>query len=37
MCDRDQPEKKSIAVLPFGNFSPAKDNAFFANGIQDES
>jgi TolB-like protein/Tfp pilus assembly protein PilF len=30
------PEDKSIAVLPFGNFSPEKDNAFFAQGIQDE-
>src|SRR5215467_13071858 len=24
------PEEKSIAVLPFENFSPEKDNAFFA-------
>ena len=30
------PEEKSIAVLPFQNFSPEKDNAFFAQGIQDE-
>src|SRR5215471_7230613 len=30
------PEEKSIAVLPFENFSPEKDNAFFAQGIQDE-
>jgi TolB-like protein/Flp pilus assembly protein TadD len=30
------PEEKSIAVLPFENFSPAKDNAFFADGIQDD-
>jgi serine/threonine-protein kinase len=30
------PEEKSIAVLPFDNFSPAKDNAFFADGIQDD-
>src|SRR6476660_5090038 len=29
-------EEKSIAVLPFENFSPAKDNAFFADGIQDD-
>src|SRR5215469_3959803 len=29
-------EEKSIAVLPFENFSPEKDNAFFAQGIQDE-
>src|SRR6476469_4636223 len=27
---------KSIAVLPFENLSSDKDNAFFANGIQDE-
>ena len=30
------PEEKSIAVLPFENFSPQKDNAFFADGIQDD-
>jgi len=30
------PEERSIAVLPFENFSPAKDNAFFADGIQDD-
>ena len=30
------PEEKSIAVLPFKNFSPEKDNAFFADGIQDD-
>jgi TolB-like protein/Flp pilus assembly protein TadD len=30
------PEEKSLAVLPFDNFSPAKDNAFFADGIQDD-
>jgi TolB-like protein/Tfp pilus assembly protein PilF len=29
------PEEKSIAVLPFENFSPEKD-AFFADGIQDD-
>ena len=29
-------EERSIAVLPFENFSPEKDNAFFAQGIQDE-
>jgi TolB-like protein len=28
--------KKSIAVLPFENLSPEKDNAYFADGIQDE-
>lgn len=27
---------KSIAVLPFENFSDDKDNAFFADGIQDD-
>jgi TolB-like protein/Tfp pilus assembly protein PilF len=30
------PEEKSIAVLPFENFSPEKDKAFFADGIQDD-
>ena len=29
-------QAKSIAVLPFENFSPEKDNAFFADGIQDD-
>ncbi|HEY4270948.1 MAG TPA: tetratricopeptide repeat protein [Candidatus Udaeobacter sp.] len=29
-------EEKSIAVLPFENFSPKKDNAFFTDGIQDD-
>jgi serine/threonine-protein kinase len=28
--------EKSIAVLPFQNFSPDKDNAFFADGVQDD-
>ncbi len=28
--------EKSIAVLPFENLSKDEDNAFFANGIQDE-
>ena len=28
--------EKSIAVLPFANLSDAKENAFFADGIQDE-
>ncbi len=27
---------KSIAVLPFANFSPDKDNEFFADGMHDE-
>jgi TolB-like protein/Flp pilus assembly protein TadD len=31
----DAPEK-SIAVLPFENFSDDKENAFFADGIQDD-
>src|SRR3954465_8642591 len=31
----DLPEK-SIAVLPFENFSDDKENAFFADGIQDD-
>src|SRR5207249_3824243 len=29
-------ESKSIAVLPFENLSEEKDNAYFADGIQDE-
>ncbi len=28
--------EKSIAVLPFENLSSDKDNAFFADGVQDE-
>jgi hypothetical protein len=28
--------EKSIAVLPFDNFSAEKENAFFADGIQDD-
>src|SRR5262249_46277013 len=28
--------KKSIAVLPFGNLSSDKENAYFVDGIQDE-
>src|SRR4029077_20482984 len=28
--------EKSIAVLPFGNLSRDPDNAYFADGIQDE-
>src|SRR5206468_6139163 len=27
---------KSIAVLPFGNLSAEKENAYFADGVQDE-
>jgi TolB-like protein len=30
------PAEKSIAVLPFENISPNKDNAYFADGVQDE-
>src|SRR3954465_1976852 len=30
------PREKSIAVLPFENFSDDKENAFFADGIQDD-
>ena len=30
------PMQKSIAVLPFENFSDDKQNAFFADGIQDD-
>jgi serine/threonine-protein kinase len=33
--DADIPEK-SIAVLPFENYSADKENAFFADGIQDD-
>ena len=32
----DLPTEKSIAVLPFDNFSDEKENAFFADGIQDD-
>src|SRR5437868_3800331 len=31
-----RPATKSVAVLPFENLSPDPDNAYFANGIQDE-
>ena len=30
------PEERSIAVLPFENLSSDKENAYFAEGIQDE-
>jgi serine/threonine protein kinase len=30
------PNEKSIAVLPFDNISPNKDDAYFADGVQDE-
>jgi TolB-like protein/Flp pilus assembly protein TadD len=32
----DGVSEKSIAVLPFDNFSDDKENAFFADGIQDD-
>ena len=32
----DTPTAKSIAVLPFENLSSDKENAYFADGIQDE-
>src|SRR4051812_1850639 len=31
-----RPEERSIAVLPFENLSSDKENAYFAEGIQDE-
>jgi hypothetical protein len=31
-----QPLEKSIAVLPFSNFSSDEQNAYFADGIQDD-
>src|SRR6476660_4689361 len=34
--DSTMPPEKSIAVLPFENLSPNPDNAYFAEGIQDE-
>jgi TolB-like protein len=30
------PPEKSIAVLPFENFSDNKENSYFAAGIQDD-
>src|ERR1700739_4044216 len=30
------PTEKSVAVLPFDNISPNKDDAYFAGGVQDE-
>ena len=32
----DRPGEKSIAVLPFENLSDEKQNAYFADGVQDE-
>jgi adenylate cyclase len=34
--ERTAPKKKSIAVLPFENLSPDPENAYFADGIQEE-
>jgi serine/threonine protein kinase/Flp pilus assembly protein TadD len=34
--DEAVPTEKSIAVLPFENISPNKDDAYFADGVQDE-
>jgi TolB-like protein/tetratricopeptide (TPR) repeat protein len=34
--DESEPPRKSIAVLPFDNLSSDPDNAFFAEGVQDE-
>ncbi|MDQ6859748.1 MAG: hypothetical protein M3032_01135, partial [Verrucomicrobiota bacterium] len=31
-----KPADRSIAVLPFGNLSVEKENAYFADGVQDE-
>jgi TolB-like protein len=35
-ADEPAANSKSIAVLPFANFSEDKDNEFFADGLQDE-
>jgi TolB-like protein len=35
-ADASASTSKSIAVLPFANFSQDKDNEFFADGLQDE-
>src|ERR1051325_7456391 len=34
--DRPEPPEKSIAVLPFENFSDDQQNTHFADGIQDD-
>src|SRR5260370_42428053 len=34
--DSSRPGEKSIAVLPFENLSDEKQNAYFADGVQDE-
>jgi TolB-like protein len=36
LSNSSKPLEKSIAVLPFINDSPDKDNAYFINGIMDE-
>jgi serine/threonine protein kinase/Flp pilus assembly protein TadD len=35
-ANKSIPGEKSIAVLPFENISPNKDDAYFADGVQDE-
>ena len=35
-ANKSIPAEKSIAVLPFENISPNKDDAYFADGVQDE-
>jgi serine/threonine protein kinase len=36
LSNKQVPTEKSIAVLPFENISPNKDDAYFADGVQDE-
>jgi serine/threonine protein kinase/Flp pilus assembly protein TadD len=36
LSNKQAPTEKSIAVLPFENISPNKDDAYFADGVQDE-
>ena len=35
-ANKSIPAEKSIAVLPFENIGPNKDDAYFADGVQDE-
>jgi serine/threonine protein kinase len=35
-ANKSIPTEKSVAVLPFENISPNKDDAYFADGVQDE-